>query len=157
MMMVERDDKDIKLIKDYENKDLIDFINEVDVNDEIKNAIYDKYRDALLESYIDALYKSLIDTLKMYGDVRLSNSFVTIRGDLSNFVDMDDPQVIDVYERVESEHDAIYTDFVFYELITAGIVPAAEWNVPSTEDVDLDEDRFNDNLNDELNEIENRI
>lgn len=157
MMMVERNEEDIKLIKNYENKDLIDFITEVDVNDEIKNALYDKYRDALLESYIDALYKSLIDTLKMYGDVRLENTFVTINGDLSNFVDMDDPEVIEVYDRVESEHEAIYTDFVFYELVSDGIVPKAEWNIPHPEDVDLDEDKFNDLLNDELNEIENRI
>lgn len=158
MMMVERDDENIKLIKNYENKDLIDFITEVDVNDEIKNALYDKHRDASLESYIDALYKSLIDTLKMYGDVRLRNSFITINGDLSNFVDIDDPEVIEVYDRVESEHEAIYTDFVFFELISDGIIPKAEWIIPIPGDnVDLDEDKFNDLLNDELNEIENRI
>lgn len=157
MMMIERDEENIKLIKDYENKDLIDLINEVDVNDEIKNALYDKYKDALLESYIDALYQSLIDTLKMYGNVRLGNSFVAISGDLSNFVDMDDPEVIEVYDKVESEHELLYTDFVFYELISNGIVPKAEWNIPTPEDVDLDEEKFNDYLNDELNEIENRI
>ena len=157
MMMVERDEENIKLIKNYENKDLIDFITEVDVNDDIKNALLDKYKDALLEPYIDTLYQSLIDTLKMYGDVTLDNSFVTIRGDLSNFVDMDDPEVIDVYERVESENDAIYTDFVFFDLVSYGTVPKAEWRIPAPEDVDLDEDKFNDLLNDELNEIENRI
>jgi len=157
MMMVERDEENIKLIKNYENKDLIDFITEVDVNDDIKNALLDKYKDALLESYIDTLYQSLINTLEMYGDVTLDNSFVTIRGDLSNFVDTDDPEVIDVYERVESEHDAIYTDFVFFELMNYGIVPKAEWNIPHPEDVEIDEDTFNDYLNNGLNSIENSI
>lgn len=157
MMMVERDEEDIKLIKNYENKDLVEFINEVDVNDEIKNAIMDKYRDVSMTSYMDTLYQSLIETLEMYGNVNVGNNYVTIDGDLSNFVDMDDPEVIEVYDEVESEHDEIYTDFVFDKLLYGNIIPKAEWRIPNPDDVDIDEDSFNDNLNDELNSIENSI
>jgi hypothetical protein len=157
MMMVEKNEEDVTLIKNYENKDLIELINEVDVQDKIKDALLDQYREVSMISYLQELTKTLIQTLQKYGEVNISNGWVSISGDLSNFVDLDDPEVIEAYNEVEHDHDEIFTDFVFFRLIDNRVLPKAEWEIPYPNEIDFDDERFNDYLNDELNSIERTI
>ena len=137
---------------------LANLIREIDTEDLIINNIYDcydiSYRDSIAGSAIGELKESLLTTLEAYGGVRVTKYGISIEGDIGELVDIDDPDVIEVYEKVEEESGEIYTSHVFKELVDRDIISRPWWRRPDIDEADIDNDRFNEELNDRLNYIE---
>jgi hypothetical protein len=137
---------------------LANLIREIDTIDLIINYIYEVYhncyRDSIADSAIGVLKESLITTLEGYGGVRVTKYGISIEGDIGELVDIDDPEVIEVYDEVEEDYGEIITEDVFRKLIDRNIISKPWWRRPDIDEVDIDNDRFNEELNDSLNYIE---
>jgi hypothetical protein len=137
---------------------LVNLIREIDTEDLIINDIYDvydiSYRDNIAHSAIGELKESLITTLEAYGGVSTYKYGISIEGDIGELVDIDDPDVIEVYDKVEEESGEIYTSHVFKELVDRDIISRPWWRRPDIDEADIDNDQFNEELNERLNYIE---
>ncbi len=124
----------------------------------IINDIYDCYdicyRDSIADSAIGELKQSLLTTLEGYGGVDTYKYGISIEGDIGELVDIDDPNVIEVYDKVEEDEGEIHTSDVFRELVERDIISKPWWRRPDIDEVDIDNDYFNEQLNDRLNYIE---
>jgi hypothetical protein len=124
----------------------------------IINDIYDCYdicyRDSIADSAIGKLKQSLLTTLEAYGWAGANKYGITIEGDIGELVDIDDPDVIEVYDEVEEDYGDIITEDVFRKLVDREIISVPYWRRPDMDEVDIDNDRFNEELNERLNYIE---
>jgi hypothetical protein len=124
----------------------------------IINDIYDCYdicyRDSIADSAIGELKQSLYTTLEGYGYVRVARYGISIEGDIGELVDIDDPDVIEVYDEVEEDYGDILVDDVFRKLVDREIISVPYWRRPDIDEVDIDNDYFNEELNERLNYIE---
>jgi hypothetical protein len=137
---------------------LANLIREIDTRDLIINYIYEVYhncyRDSIADSAIGKLKQSLYTTLEGYGYVGVTKYGITIEGDIGELVDIDDPDVIEVYDEVEEDYGDILVDDVFRKLVDREIISVPYWRRPDIDEVDIDNDRFNEELNERLNYIE---
>ena len=124
----------------------------------IINDIYDCYdicyRDSIADSAIGKLKQSLYTTLEGYGYVRVARYGISIEGDIGELVDIDDPDVIEVYDEVEEDYGDILVEDVFRKLVDRDVISKPYWRRPDMDEVDIDNDRFNEELNERLNYIE---
>jgi hypothetical protein len=124
----------------------------------IINDIYDCYdicyRDSIADSAIGELKQSLLTTLEGYGGVDTYKYGISIEGDIGELVDIDDPNVIEVYDKVEEDEGEIHTSDVFKELVESDVISKPWWRRPDMDEVDIDNNRFNEELNERLNYIE---
>ena len=127
----------------------------------IINDIYDaydiSYRDSITDLAIEELKESLLTTLRDYGSVRVTKYGLSIEGDIGDLVDIDDSNVIEVYDEVEEDYGDILVDDVFRKLVDRDIIPKPWWTRPDIDEVDIDNDRFNEELNERLNYIERHL
>jgi hypothetical protein len=137
---------------------LANLIREIDTKDLIINYIYEVYdicyRDSIADSAIGELKQSLLTTFEGYGGVDTSKYGISIEGDIGELVDIDDPEVIEIYDNVEEDNGEIYTSDVFKELVYRDIISKPYWRRPNIDEVDIDNNHFNEQLNDSLNYIE---
>jgi hypothetical protein len=106
------------------------------------------------DSAIGELKQSLLTTLEGYGGVNTYKYGISIEGDIGELVDIDDPEVIEVYDKIEENYDDFSTSDVFKELVDRDIISRPWWRRPDIDEVDIDNDYFNEQLNDSLNYIE---
>ena len=141
---------------------LANLIREIDTRNLIINYTYevyhDCYRDSIADSAIGKLKESLLTTLEGYGSV-IWNDYgldisIDIEGDIGELVDIDDPEVIEVYDGIEEDYGDFSTSDVFKELVGRDIISKPYWRRPDIDEVDIDNDYFNEQLNDSLNYIE---
>jgi hypothetical protein len=141
---------------------LANLIREIDAKDSIIENIYDVYhscyRDSIADSAIGKLKESLLTTLEGYGSVIWNDYGVAIsldiEGDIGELVDIDDPEVIEVYDGIEEDYGDFSTSDVFRELVETEVISTPYWRRPDMDEVDIDNDRFNEELNERLNYIE---
>jgi hypothetical protein len=137
---------------------LANLIREIDTEDLIINDIYDvydiSYRDSIAGSSIGELKESLLTTLEAYGGVDVTKYGIIIEGDIGELVDIDDPEVIKIYDEVEEDYGDIMVEYVFRELVDRDIISRPWWRRPDIDEVDIDNDYFNEELNERLNYIE---
>jgi hypothetical protein len=137
-------------------------IRKIDTRNLIINYTYevyhDCYRDSIADSAIGKLKESLLTTLEGYGSVIWNDYGVAIsldiEGDIGELVDIDDPEVIEVYDGIEEDYGDFSTSDVFKELVGRDIISKPYWRRPDIDEVDIDNDYFNEQLNDSLNYIE---
>ena len=137
---------------------LANLIREIDTEDLIIENIYDvyeiSYRNSIADSAIGELKESLLTTLEGYGGVRYTRYGISIEGDIGELVDIDDPEVIEVYDEVEEDYGDILVEDVFRMLVDRDVISKPYWRRPDMDEVDIDNDRFNEELNERLNYIE---
>jgi hypothetical protein len=137
---------------------LANLIREIDTRNLIINYTYEVYhncyRDSIADSAIGELKQSLLTTLEGYGGVDTYKYGISIGGDIGELVDIDDPNVIEVYDKIEEDYGEIHTSDVFRELVDRDIISKPYWRRPDIDEVDIDNDYFNEQLNDSLNYIE---
>jgi hypothetical protein len=137
---------------------LANLIREIDTRNLIINYTYEVYhncyRDSIADSAIGELKQSLLTTLEGYGGVDTYKYGISIEGDIGELVDIDDPNVIEVYDKIEEDYGEIHTSDVFRELVDRDIISKPYWRRPDIDEVDIDNDYFNEQLNDSLNYIE---
>jgi hypothetical protein len=137
---------------------LANLIREIDTEDLIINDIYDvydiSYRDSIVGSAIGELKQSLLTTLEGYGHIGVTKYGISIEGDIGELVDIDDPEVIEVYDEVEEDYGEITATDVFWKLVEKDIISKPWWRRPDIDEADIDNDQFNEELNERLNYIE---
>jgi hypothetical protein len=137
---------------------LANLIREIDTRNLIINYTYEVYhncyRDSIADSAIGELKQSLLTTLEGYGGVDTYKYGISIEGDIGELVDIDDPNVIEVYDKIEEDYGEIHTSDVFRELVETEVISTPYWRRPDIDEVDIDNDYFNEQLNDSLNYIE---
>jgi hypothetical protein len=140
-------------------------IRKIDTRNLIINYTYevyhDCYRDSIADSAIGKLKESLLTTLEGYGSVSWSDYgpnvvdiSIDIEGDIGELVDIDDPEVIEIYDEVEEDYGDILVEDVFRKLVDRDVISKPYWRRPDMDEVDIDNDRFNEELNERLNYIE---
>ena len=146
----------------YENKPLSELLIDNEMGESILYHLYDIQRELLAVEGLGLFKESLRNTLNKYvedyynGQIIFGRNSVTIVGDLTELVDMRDPNVLKVYDQIEDEYDEIYVDYVFERLVQETIIPTPYWNKPDLNTIELDSDRFNEMLIENLNELEDR-
>jgi hypothetical protein len=146
----------------YENKPLSELLIDTEMGESILYHLYDIQRELLAVEGLGLFKESLKNTLEKYtedyynGHIIFGKNDVTIVGDLAELVDVSDPEVLNIYDKVEDDYGEIYTDDVFQRLIEEDIIPKPYWNKPDLNTIELDSDRFNEMLNESLNELEDR-
>ena len=146
----------------YENKPLSELLIDTEMGESILYHLYDIQRELLAVEGLGLFKESLKNTLEKYtedyynGYIIFGKDDVTIVGDLAELVDVGDPKVLEIYDKVEDDYDEIYVDMVFERLVQEGIIPKPYWNKPDLNTIELDSDRFNEMLNESLNELEDR-
>jgi len=147
--------------KRYENTPLHDLLNETEIGQEIViGALYDTQQELLVAKMHSVYYNNLMDAFREYvvdgGEVDDDNmNFISISGDLSNLVDLDDPEVIEIYTTIEEQYEDMYTDMVFERLVFEDLISKPRWNRPDPRTLELNVENFNKLLNEKLNELEN--
>lgn len=147
----------------YENKPLSELLIDTEMGETILYYLYDIQRELLADKGLGLFKESLKNTLNKYvedydnGQIIFGRwNIVTIVGDLAELVDVGDPKVLEIYDKVEDDYNEIYVDDVFQRLIEEYIIPKPYWNKPDLNTIELDSDRFNEMLNESLNELEDR-
>jgi hypothetical protein len=173
LKMMKPTEEQLKQLEEVENitewslqiSRLANLIREIDTRNLIINYTYevyhDCYRDSIADSAIGKLKESLLTTLDAYGSVSWSDYgpnvvdiSIDIEGDIGELVDIDDPEVIEVYDGIEEDYGDFSTSDVFKELVGRDIISKPYWRRPDIDEVDIDNDYFNEQLNDSLNYIE---
>ena len=147
----------------YENKPLSELLIDTEMGETILYYLYDIQRELLADKGLGLFKESLKNTLNKYvedydnGQIIFGRwNIVTIVGDLAELVDVGDPKVLEIYDKVEDDYNEIYVDDVFQRLIEEYIILKPYWNKPDLNTIELDSDRFNEMLNESLNELEDR-
>ena len=146
----------------YENKPLSELLIDTEMGETILYYLHDIQRQLLVDKSFVLFKESLKNTLNKYvedyynGHIIFGKYYITIIGDLAELVDVGDPKVLEIYDKVEDDYDEIYVDDVFQRLIQEYIIPKPYWNKPDLNTIELDSDRFNEMLNENLNELEDR-
>jgi hypothetical protein len=170
LKMMKPTEEQLKQLEEVENitewslqiSRLANLIRKIDTRNLIINYTYevyhDCYRDSIADSAIGKLKESLLTTLEGYGSV-IWNDYgvdisIEIEGDIGELVDIDDPEVIEVYDGIEEDYGDFSTSDVFKELVGRDIISKPYWRRPDIDKVDIDNDYFNEQLNDSLNYIE---
>jgi hypothetical protein len=167
LKMMKSTEEQLKQLEEVENitewslqisRLVANLIRKIDTRNLIINYTYevyhDCYRNSIADSAIGELKQSLLTTLEGYGGVNTYKYGISIEGDIGELVDIDDPNVIEVYDKIEENYDDFSTSDVFKELVDRDIISRPWWRRPDIDEVDIDNNYFNEQLNDSLNYIE---
>jgi hypothetical protein len=106
-----------------EDLDLEDAVKEVDDNWEIRNAIGSAINDADANDYVDYLQEQVKSALEEYGNVyEFNDTGVKIQVDLSNLVDIDNPEIDALFEDFIERNGQYDLDDILWELIYQGYI-----------------------------------
>jgi hypothetical protein len=104
-----------------EDLDLEDAVKEVDDNWEIRNAIGSAINDADANDYVDYLQEQVKSALEEYGNVyEFNDTGAKIQVDLSNLVDIDNPEIDALFEDFIERNGQYNLDDILWELIYQG-------------------------------------
>jgi hypothetical protein len=147
--MAERDDVELD-----EDLDLEDSIKQVDDDWEIRNAIGGAINDADANDYVNYLQKEIESALKFYGNVyELNDTGAKIQVDLSDLVDIDNPEVDALFEDFMERNGQYNLDGILRELIYIGHIDKPTFNYDERWYPSPDDSVVNENVNYRLDDI----
>jgi hypothetical protein len=137
-----------------EDLDLEDAIKEVDDDWEIRNAIGGAINDADADDYVNYLQKQVESALEEYGNVYEFNDIgAKIQVDLSNFVDIDDQEIDELFENFMERNGQYDLDGILRELIYIGHIDKPKFNYDDRWYPSPDDSVVNENVNYRLDDI----
>ena len=138
-----------------EGLDLEDAIKEVDDDWEIRNAIGSAINDADANDYVDYLQKQVESALEEYGNVYEFNDIgAKIQVDLSNFVDIDDQEIDELFENFMERNGQYDLDGILRELIYMGHIDKPTFNYDERWYPSPDDSIVNEYVDDRLSQID---
>jgi len=109
--------------------DVVDAINEVDDNWEIRNAIGSAVNDAEANDYVDYLQNNIKSALEFYGNVFFFNSDgAKIQIDLSSLVDVDDEGIDEIFEFNMNRDGSYDLEAILYSLISEDYIEKPDYS-----------------------------
>jgi hypothetical protein len=78
-------------------------------------------------------------------------------GDLSEIVDITNPNIIEIYNKVEEDFDEFYMDSVVDMIVKADLLEKPIWEKPSVSEIKINVETFNKRLYRQLNKLEQII
>jgi hypothetical protein len=137
-----------------EDLDLEGSIEEVDDNGEIKQAIGSAINDADANDYVDYLQKQIESALSEYGSViEFNDTGAKIQVDLSNFVDVDNEEIDEMFENNMNRDGSYNLEGVLNELLSEDMIEKPSFD-PDDRWYPSPDDRYvNENVNDRLDDI----
>ena len=133
---------------------LEDAIKEVDDDWEIRNAIASAINDADANDYVDYLQKQVESALEEYGNVyEFNDTGAKIQVDLSNLVDIDNPEVDALFEDFMDRNGKYDLDSILRELIYVGHIDKPTFNYDERWYPSPDDRYVNENVNYRLDDI----
>jgi hypothetical protein len=112
-----------------ENLGLEDAIDEVDSNGEIKLAIGSAISDADANDYVDHLQDEIKSALEFYGNVyEFNDTGAKIQVDLSNFVNIDDEEIDEMFENNMNRDGSYNLEGVLNELLSEDMVEKPDFD-----------------------------
>ena len=133
---------------------LEDAIKEVDDDWEIRNAIGSAINDADANDYVDYLQKQVESALEEYGNVyEFNDTGAKIQVDLSNLVDIDNPEVDALFEDFMDRNGKYNLDSILRELIYIGHIDKPTFNYDERWYPSPDDSVVNENVNYRLDDI----
>jgi hypothetical protein len=148
--MAERDSVELE-----EGLDLEDAVEKVDDNNEIRNAIGSAINDADANDYVDYLQKQVESALEEYGNVyEFNDTGAKIQVDLSNLVDIENPEVDAVFEDFMERNGKYDLDGILRELLYIGHIDKPNYDPDERWYPSPDDSIVNEYVNDRLNEID---
>jgi len=137
-----------------EDLDLEDAVKEVDDNWEIRNAIGGAINDADANDYVNYLQKQVESALEEYGNVyEFNDTGAKIQVDLSDLVDIDNPEVDALFEDFMERNGQYNLDGILRELIYVGHIDKPTFNYDERWYPSPDDNIVNEYVNDRLGEI----
>ena len=137
-----------------EDLDLEDAVKEVDDNWEIRNAIGSAINDADANDYVDYLQEQVKSALEEYGNVyEFNDTGAKIQVDLSNLVDIDNPEVDALFEDFMDRNGKYNLDSILRELIYVGHIDKPTFNYDERWYPSPDDRYVNENVNYRLDDI----
>jgi hypothetical protein len=112
-----------------EDLDLEDAIKEVDDDWEIRNAISSAINDADADDYVNYLQNQVKSALEEYGNVyEFDDTGAKIQVDISDFVDIDDQEIDDVFENFIERNGRYDLDGILRELLYLNYIDKPKFN-----------------------------
>lgn len=146
--MAERDEVEL-------DENLEDAIKEVDDNWEIRNAIGGAINDADANDYVDYLQKQVESALEEYGNVyEFNNTGAKIQVDLSDLVDINNPEVDALFEDFMDRNGKYDLDGILRELIAQGYIDKPNFDPDDRWYPSPDDNIVNEYVNDRLSDID---
>jgi hypothetical protein len=137
-----------------EDLDLEDAVKEVDDNWEIRNAIGGAINDADANDYVNYLQKQVESALEEYGNVyEFNDTGAKIQVDLSDLVDIDNPEVDALFEDFMERNGQYNLDGILRELIYIGHIDKPTFNYDERWYPSPDDSVVNENVNYRLDDI----
>jgi len=137
-----------------EDLDLEDAVKEVDDNWEIRNAISSAINDADANDYVNYLQKQVESALEEYGNVyEFNDTGAKIQVDLSNFVDIDDQEIDELFENFIERNGQYDLDGILRELLYIGHIDKPTFSYDERWYASPDNNIVNEYVNDRLGEI----
>ena len=147
--MAERDGVELD-----EDLDLEDAIKEVDNDWEIRNVISSAINDADANDYVDYLQKQVESALEEYGNVyEFNDTGAKIQVDLSDFVDIDDQEIDELFENFMERNGQYDLDGILRELLYIGHIDKPTFNYDERWYPSPDSSVVNENVNYRLDDI----
>jgi hypothetical protein len=137
-----------------EDLDLEDAVKEVDDNWEIRNAIGGAINDADANDYVNYLQKQVESALEEYGNVyEFNDTGAKIQVDLSDLVDIDNPEVDALFEDFMERNGQYNLDGILRELIYIGHIDKPTFNYDERWYASPDNNIVNEYVNYRLDDI----
>jgi hypothetical protein len=137
-----------------EDLDLEDAVKEVDDNWEIRNAIGSAINDADANDYVDYLQEQVKSALEEYGNVyEFNDTGAKIQVDLSNLVDIDNPEIDALFEDFIERNGQYNLDGILRELIYIGHIDKPNFDYDDRWYPSPDDRYVNENVNYRLDDI----
>ena len=147
--MAERDGVELD-----EDLDLEDAIKKVDDDWEIRNVISSAINDADANDYVDYLQKQVESALEEYGNVyEFNDTGAKIQVDLSDFVDIDDQEIDELFENFMERNGQYDLDGILRELLYIGHIDKPVFNYDERWYPSPDDSVVNENVNYRLDDI----
>ena len=134
-------------------------IKKTEAGSDISAEISKIYRQVLMEPLYDDYYSRLIQTLEYYGSIinDTRHNQIRIMGDLSEIVDITNPNIIEIYNKVEEDFDEFYMDSVVDMIVKRDLAEKPIWEIPNVSEIKINVEIFNKRLYRQLNKLEEII
>ena len=137
-----------------EDLDLKDAVKEVDDDWKIRSAIGGAINDADANDYVDYLQKQVESALEEYGNVyEFNDTGAKIQVDLSDFVDIDDQEIDELFENFMERNGQYDLDGILRELLYIGHIDKPTFNYDERWYPSPDSNVVNENVNYRLDDI----
>jgi hypothetical protein len=134
-------------------------IEQTEAGSDISAEISKRFKEVLIEPLYEDYYPRLIQTLEYYGSIinDTRHGLIKIMGDLSEIVDITNPNIIEIYNKVEEDFDVFYMYSVVDMIVKRDLVEKPIWEKPSVSEIEINVEIFNKRLYRQLNKLEEII